>query len=159
MDKMNTQKETQSIHGWQVTNMTFYEDEANSSQQSVSLLPQHDHQQDQTHADQSLSDVSRISEQVTHEKVNVSNNNAFHDRFEKVFYTVNNNKDSNKLCILFATKELYTNFLTNFQKGFQSQEPDNGMKTFKFHVQKQKCTVTSHDEESGITVKGQGSRL
>ena len=139
--------------------MTIREDETCYSQQSVSLLPQNGSQQEQINADQSLSDVSTISQLMTPDISNVSNNNAFQDRFENIFYTVADNKDKNKLCILFATKELYSSFLSNFQKGFQSQESDNGVKTFKFHVQKQKCTVTSIDEDSGITVKGQGYKL
>ena len=156
---MNQQKEVQSLHGWQVTDMTIREDETCYSQQSVSLLPQNGSQQEQINADQFLSDVSTISEHMTPDISNVSNNNAFQDRFENIFYTVADNKDKNKLCILFATKELFSSFLSNFQKGFQSQESENGVKTFKFHVQKQKCTVTSHDEDSGITVKGQGYKL
>ena len=139
--------------------MTFYENENDSSQHSVSLLPQNDFQQEQTHDDQSLTDISGISEQVAPEKGNLSKNDEFQDRFENIFYTVTNNKDNGRLSIVFATKELYSAFLLNFQKGFQPQEPVNGMRTYNFHVHKQKCIVTCHEEESGITAKGQGCKI
>ena len=157
---MNQQKEAQPLHGWQVTDMTIHEDENfYNSQESVSLLSQNGSQRVQVNTNQCLSDVSRISEQMTSEKSNLSNNNAFQYRFENIFYSVVDKKENNKVCILFANKELYSSFLINFQRGFQSQESENGMKTFKFHVQKQKCTVTSHDDDSDITVKGQGYKL
>ena len=136
METMSQQTNVQAPHGWQVTDMTFYENEndASSSQQSVSLLPQDANQQEQINSDQSLSEVSRISEEMTPEKDKVSNNVSNKDRFENIFYTVSDDKEKNKLCILFATKDLYANFLTNFQKGFQEQESDEERRTFKFHV-------------------------
>ena len=158
---MSQQTNVQAPHGWQVTDMTFYENEndASSSQQSVSLLPQNASQQDQINSDQSLSEVSRISEEMTPEQDIISNNVSNKDRFENIFYTVSDDKEKNKLCILFATKDLYANFLINFQKGFQEQESDEERRTFRFHVQKQTCTVTPHDEDCGIIVKGQAYKL
>ena len=126
---MNRQTKGKASQAWQVKDMTFYENENDSSQHSVSLLPQNDFQQEQTHEDQSLTDISGISEQVAPEKGNLSKNDEFQDRFENIFYTVTNNKDNGRLSIVFATKELYSAFLLNFQKGFQPQEPVNGMRT------------------------------
>ena len=61
--------------------------------------------------------------------------------------------------LLFATNELYSNFMNNFEKGFQPQQPVDDMKTFKTHIQNQKCIITAHESEKGLCVKGPGHKL
>ena len=116
----------------------------------MSLLTQNDCQQEQTHEDQSL---SGISEQVTPEKSNLSTNDEFQARFEKIFYTVTDNKDNGRMSIVFDTKKLNSSFLLNFSKGISASGASQWNEDMQFSYSE--IEMYSQAKESGITAKGQ----
>ena len=119
--------------------------------ESVSLLPQN--QQEGNQSENNLSTVQTPTRQ-SHKAID-----SCKDIFDEILYSVSVNKENGRITILFSTRELYTNFMDNFKRGFQSKDPKDVTLTFKTHIQNRKCVVTAHDPENGISLTGPGNKL
>ena len=100
---------------------------------SVSLLPQNKQEENQTENDLS---TAQTPMKQSHTAIDCSK-----DIFDEIFYLVSVNTENGRITILFSTRELYTNFMDNFKRGFQPQDPKDRTLTFKTHIQNRKCVV------------------
>lgn len=136
------------------------QDKTDSEQdESKSLLPQDDEDENQQAGNQSVNDISSVSGPRTPEKKSQTAPDSGKDIFEDILYSVKASKNNGRILILFSTKELYSTFIDSFQKGYQPQEPEDGVMTFKTHIQRRKCVIIAHDVENGPTLTGPGNKL
>ena len=124
---------------------------------SESLLPQDD-SQNQPHDLQNETDETIFSTDISTdfsnftEKENSLMEDGVKDRFNGIFYNVHH-KD-NRVSVLFATRELFTRFVSSLRKEFAEHKS-----TYITHVQGHKCFINIHKNENGLAVTGPGCRI
>lgn len=128
-----------------------------ASQESQPILPQTDNRQEQLNDSSFIDEFSGFSEQELSTAEAPPIEDDVQDRFDGIFYNVIS--DENRFSIIFSTKELYTKFVNNLQKGFHPKQQQKYMLTLTTRVQHKKCITTLNETESTVTAKGPGCKL
>lgn len=139
-------------------NINNTQEDVFASQESQPILPQTDNRQEQLNDSSFIDEFSGFSEQKLSTAEAPPIEDDVQDRFDGIFY-YNVISDENRFSILFSTKELYTKFVNNLQKGFHPKQQQKDMITLTTRVQRKKCIITLYETESTVTAKGPGCKL